>query len=156
MQTIDPNDPPPVPCLDLPAPSAVRSRGRPLFASARAREKRASAPRAATREPSALDALDRALQSPGPLEPAPALASDLASEPPARAPAGDLPDLATRIDEAQRQARARRVEQGLTPDADDGAYTLKRPRKHAAKRSKKHGQFLGTVSDSWQDKTRAR
>jgi len=147
MQTIDPTDPPPVPCLDLPVPSALQARGRP--------------PRAAThaREPSALDALDaldRALQSPGPREPARSLASDLASGQPARAPAGDLPDLATRIDEAQRQARARRVEQGLTPDADDGAYALKRPRKHAAKRGKKHGQFLGTVCDSWEDKTRAR
>jgi hypothetical protein len=73
-----------------------------------------------------------------------------------RAPAGDLPDLATRIEEAQRQARERRIEQGLPAEADDGSYTLKRPRKHAAKRSKKHGQFLGTVCDSWEDKTRGR
>jgi hypothetical protein len=66
-------------------------------------------------------------------------------------PTGDLPGLATRIDEAQRQARERRIEQGLPAEADDGAYVLKRPRKHAPKRSKKHGQFLGTVCDSWVD-----
>jgi hypothetical protein len=71
-------------------------------------------------------------------------------------PTGDLPGLATRIDEAQRQARERRIQQGLPPDADDGAYVLKRPRKHAPKRSKKHGQFLGTACDSWDDTTRPR
>jgi hypothetical protein len=75
-------------------------------------------------------------------------------------PTGDLPGLASRIDEAQRQARERRVEQGLPAEADDGAYVLKRPRKHAPKRSKKHGQFLGTVCDSWaaprHDQTRPR
>lgn len=75
-------------------------------------------------------------------------------------PTGDLPGLASRIDEAQRQARERRVEQGLPAEADDGAYVLKRPRKHAPKRSKKHGQFLGTACDSWpaqrDDQTRTR
>lgn len=83
--------------------------------------------------------------------------------PPARhvySPTGDLPGLASRIDEAQRQARERRVEQGLPAEADDGAYVLKRPRKHAPKRGKKHGQFLGTVCDGWpaqrDDQTRAR
>jgi hypothetical protein len=62
----------------------------------------------------------------------------------------DLPDLDTRIREAQRQARERRIEQGLPPDADDGGYTPQKSRKHAAKRGKKHGQFLGTVADSWE------
>lgn len=73
-----------------------------------------------------------------------------ASEPATPAASGELPDLATRIREAQRQARERRVQQGLPAEADDGGYTPKRPRKHAAKRSKKHGQFLGTVADSWE------
>ncbi|MDB4975608.1 MAG: hypothetical protein JWN48_3949 [Myxococcaceae bacterium] len=62
----------------------------------------------------------------------------------------ELPDLATRIQEAQRQARQRRVEQGLPAQADDGGYLPRKARKHAAKRSKNHGQFLGTVADSWE------
>jgi hypothetical protein len=71
--------------------------------------------------------------------------------PSVRAPHAELPDLATRIAEAQRQARQRRVEQGLPAEPDDGAYTVKRPRKHAPKRGKRHGQFLGTVCDSWEE-----
>jgi len=153
--TSDPNDPPPTPCLDLPRPHALGARAQPARAAPRASER------------SALDALDEALRRPPQREstPAPtgerALVLALAHKTTAHfdertAPAGDLPDLATRIDEAQRQARARRVQQGLPPDPDDGAYALKRPRKHAPKRGKKHGQFLGTVCDSWEDKTRAR
>lgn len=70
---------------------------------------------------------------------------------PAESPAPRaLPDLETRIREAQRQARQRRIEQGLPPDADDGAYVPRKSRKHAAKRGKSHGQFLGTVADSWE------
>jgi hypothetical protein len=62
----------------------------------------------------------------------------------------DLPDLATRIAESQEQARRRRAELGLPPDADDGGYTpRKRARKNAPKRGKRHGQFLGTVCDEW-------
>jgi hypothetical protein len=61
----------------------------------------------------------------------------------------DLPDLATRIAAAQDEARRRRVELGLPPDADDGGYASKPKRKHAAKRGKRHGQFLGTVCDEW-------
>lgn len=63
----------------------------------------------------------------------------------------DLPDLATRIAESQEQARKRREQLGLPPDADDGGYTPKKrkPRKHAPKRSKRHGQFLGTACDEW-------
>jgi len=72
-------------------------------------------------------------------------------EPPARSPHTELPDMATRIREAQRQARQRRVEQGLPAEPDDGAYTLKKARKHAPKRTKRHGQFLGTVCDSWEE-----
>jgi hypothetical protein len=65
-------------------------------------------------------------------------------------PSLNLPDLATRIATSQEQARRRRVELGLPPDADDGGYTpRKRPRKHAPKRSKRHGQFLGTACDGW-------
>lgn len=63
----------------------------------------------------------------------------------------DSRDLATRIAESQEQARRRRVELGLPPDADDGGYTPRKrtPRKHAPKRHKRHGQFLGTVCDEW-------
>lgn len=58
----------------------------------------------------------------------------------------DLPDLATRIADAREQARRRRTELGLPPDADDGSYVPKRrSRKHAPKRGKRHGQFLGTA-----------
>jgi hypothetical protein len=68
--------------------------------------------------------------------------------PPDRRP--ELPDLATRIAESQEQARRRRAELGLPPDADDGGYApRKRTRKNAPKRSKRHGQFLGTVCDEW-------
>jgi hypothetical protein len=84
-------------------------------------------------------------------EPKPPPESPTPHEQPAttRAPR-QLPDLATRIQEAQDQARQRRVEQGLPADADDGGYMPRKARKHAAKRSKKHGQFLGTVCDSWE------
>ncbi len=63
----------------------------------------------------------------------------------------ELPDLATRIAASQEQARQRRVQLGLPPDADDGGYTpiQRKPRKHAPKRHKRHGQFLGTVCDEW-------
>jgi len=61
-----------------------------------------------------------------------------------------LPDLATRIREAQRQAREGRVKQGLPPEPDDGGYTPRARKKHAPKRSKNHGQFLGTACDSWE------
>ena len=83
--------------------------------------------------------------------PSTASATSIAQEEPPKAPAPrDLPDLATRIEQAQQQARLRRIEQGLPADADDGGYLPKKARKHAAKRSKKHGQFLGTVCDSWE------
>jgi hypothetical protein len=68
----------------------------------------------------------------------------------------DLPDLATRIAASQEQARRRRAELGLPPDADDGGYApQKQPRKHAAKRTKRHGQFLGTVCDEWPTRSRS-
>lgn len=94
---------------------------------------------------------DDALREPLPAaaDPAPVPPPVAPTQPPRR-PRGDLPDLATRIEDAQRQARERRIEQGLPPDPDDGAYALKKPRKHAPKRQKRHGQFLGTACDSWE------
>lgn len=67
---------------------------------------------------------------------------------PARAPPRELPDLATRIREAQEQARQRRIEHGLPAEPDDGGYVPRKPRKHLPKRAKRHGQFLGTACDS--------
>jgi hypothetical protein len=63
----------------------------------------------------------------------------------------ELPDLASRIAASQEQARRRRTELGLPAEADDGSYSLRKrkPRKHAPKRGKRHGQFLGTVCDEW-------
>lgn len=71
--------------------------------------------------------------------------------PPDPPPRRELPDLATRIKESQEKARKRRVELGLPPDPDDGGYTprKRKPRKHEPKRSKRHGQFLGTVCDEF-------
>ena len=90
------------------------------------------------------------MTDPEPNQPAPAESSTCQEEPPKTRAPRELPDLATRIREAQDQARQRRIEQGLPPDPDDGGYLPKKARKHAAKRSKKHGQFLGTVCDSWE------
>jgi hypothetical protein len=136
MPNIDPRDPPPVPCLDrgLHAPLAPATTARVETQACGTNPRLDGTPEGASGLPAG-------------------------ESPPARhvySPTGDLPGLAARIDEAQRQARERRIQQGLPAEADDGAYVLKRPRKHAAKRSKKHGQFLGTVCDSWEDKTRPR
>lgn len=80
--------------------------------------------------------------------------NESSDDPPEAPPRRELPDLATRITESQELARKRRVELGLPPDADDGGYNLRKrkPRKHAPKRAKNHGQFLGTVADSWNRK----
>jgi hypothetical protein len=137
MDPIEPRDPPPVPCVDH-AQDAPSTRASTSYFPAQA-------PPASTAH---IDVPPDVASGPCPSESGPARH--------VYSPTGDLPHLAARIDEAQRQARERRVQQGLPAEADDGAYLLKRPRKHAPKRSKKHGQFLGTVCDSWDDKTRPR